>query len=365
MNLGILLFPNSNGSLEGSEASTWKHMIRYAKTYNMHVSLLNASTFDRHIHSFDVIWDRARWQNSTQFTSFFKSRKRVFHQSTEERGPIWMNGPFINKWAFHRRFVHRAAALGICFPQTFHWEDLQNQTINLASRSTRWYVKPVNGTGGRGILLLEKHGRTILCTGSDEKRNKRKWLLDSDRHMHSMIKHWITSPFNAMYGQNYIIQQAVDTRLSDGRVHDFRLLVQKDRTGEWCVSGIGARIGGSGQNGSNLHAGGSCCSFDEFSQELWSQKKLQFIRGQLMKTALAIAKLCDGSPSYQCEFGCDLAVGPTGDIFVLELNPKPGRKLFTQISDREAFEFTHTRPIDYAMWLYHERQLHKETSKRK
>src|SRR5690606_3703184 len=55
----------------------------------------------------------------------------------------------------------------------------------------------------------------------------------------------------------FIIQQGLDLRLPSGSVHDYRLLIQKNGSGKWEVTGCVGRIGASGSVTSNLHGGGT------------------------------------------------------------------------------------------------------------
>ena len=53
-----------------------------------------------------------------------------------------------------------------------------------------------------------------------------------------------------------------------------------------------------------------------------------------------------------CELALDLAVDRSGDVWLIEINPKPGRNIFLQIQDYDAYRTAVTRPLEYALWLH-------------
>ncbi|MNG25924.1 Endospore coat-associated protein YheD [compost metagenome] len=52
-----------------------------------------------------------------------------------------------------------------------------------------------------------------------------------------------------------------------------------------------------------------------------------------------------------CELGMDIAVDPKGNVWLLEVNPKPSREVFNRIGQHATYQKAVTRPLEYALWM--------------
>src|SRR5690606_34110498 len=112
------------------------------------------------------------------------------------------------------------------------------------------YAKPINGTGGRGILRIVRHSSYIVKI---EGRNHNRKIITprviSISTLRAFMKTWnVTST-------PYLVQQGIPLTLDNGRVHDYRILVQKDGNGQWSFTGGAGRIGAARSITANLHGG--------------------------------------------------------------------------------------------------------------
>jgi glutathione synthase/RimK-type ligase-like ATP-grasp enzyme len=135
------------------------------------------------------------------------------------------------------------------------------------------------------------------------------------------------------------------------------MLVQKNGKGEWEVTGCAGRIGAARSVTSNLHGGGRAIEMEKLlRQRFASDKTIEKIRQTAEKLAMDIVDQLELEYGRLCELALDLAVDPDGHVWLIEINPKPGRNIFLQINDLEAYRTAIIRPLEYAKWLYKQLQ---------
>ncbi len=290
----------------------------------------------------DMIFDRCRYQPTERFKQLrlFRSRYPKLH---------YLNRPLSNKWRIHQLFSQNPA-ISPHLPDTRLFMEGRGLLSFLAKHGVV-FLKPVNGTGGRGILRIEKRGDgTYLIQGRDAHRRIIPELTLSTRAMLRKAYSWV-------YGRVYLMQQGIDIMLSNRRVHDFRMLVQKNGKGEWEVTGCAGRIGAARSVTSNLHGGGRAIEMEKLlRQRFASDKTIEKIRQTAEKLAMDIVDQLELEYGRLCELALDLAVDPDGHVWLIEINPKPGRNIFLQINDLEAYRTAIIRPLEYAKWLYKQLQ---------
>jgi glutathione synthase/RimK-type ligase-like ATP-grasp enzyme len=200
------------------------------------------------------------------------------------------------------------------------------------------YLKPANGSLGGGIIrLIRQNGRIIYQSTTPSGTLTR--LTHSLYHMNQILKQRIKK-------QSYLIQQGLNLVKCEGRPVDFRVLVQKNRSGNWTITSAVGRIANNQHIVSNLAKGGTIRKASDLLKELKQIRKPSI--SQLRKKALEIAKtfesLADG---HFAELGIDLAIDQKGDIWLLEINSKPSKTDDSMISSTNS-----TRPSVYRLMEY-------------
>lgn len=229
----------------------------------------------------------------------------------------FFNENFLNKWHVHSALEKQDAAIPH-LPSMVRYQSEQHLQEMLA----RWrtvYAKPANGSMGRGIIRLT--------------RKQNGYQADSpggaSKHFASLsgLQRYLQKRTN---GKSYLLQQGLPLIGIQGRPADFRVLVQKDRRGQWAVTSMVARLG---QNRivSNISRGGSMLS------------PLQALRlcgpwhgsvrpspQKLKNIALKLSVLLEKAlPGHYAEFGVDLGVDVYGQVWLLEVNSKPSKSANT------------------------------------
>ncbi len=288
----------------------------------------------------NMIYDRCRIQRSARFQQLLRFRERYKHLT-------FLNRPLRNKWTIHQTFSQKSR-FRQHMPETLLYQssaDLHRMLKN----SSVVYVKPANGTGGRGILRIErlKNGRgSYDIQGRRQDRRIISPRKVSSARLDSIVRQWCI-------GGRFLVQQGIPMRLPSGRFHDYRMLVQKNGQGVWELTGMAGRVGAARSVTSNLHGGGHAVRAEILLKEwLGSTEKTDRVMKTAEKLGLEAAAFLEDSFSALCELALDLAIDREGKIYVLEVNPKPAREVFARSGDGNTYRKAMVRPLEYAMWIY-------------
>ncbi|GGD74242.1 YheC/YheD family endospore coat-associated protein [Paenibacillus nasutitermitis] len=366
--LGILtLYLNDNGLLE--EKQVYQKMTAAGRRIGLevfvftpqdvnykqnrifaHIFDASKKTWTRKWRSFPhMIYDRCRIQRGHRFEQLGKFRKQYGHLT-------FLNRVLRNKWTVYRT-MRKEEPYRPHLPLTRLYEG-QSDLSEMIKKYPLIYLKPINGTGGRGILRIEKQkGGTYLIQGRDQSRR----IISPQRvplaGLHGRLAGW------NLKGNRYLVQQGIQLKLPNGRVHDYRMLVQKNGSGAWEVTGCAGRIGASGSITSNLHGGGQAITMSKLLRQwIASEDTVLKVTAKAEELGVQIAAFLEESYGRLCELALDLAIDRKGQIWLLEVNPKPAREVFLQAGERDTYRHAITRPLEYAMWLYEQKKRRKEKS---
>lgn len=286
-----------------------------------------------------MIYDRCRIQRSKRFEQLLEFRRKYAHLT-------FLNRPLRNKWTVYRT-LSKEPAFRAHLPATRLYGGAEDVQAMLA-RHSLLYLKPINGTGGRGILRIERQKNGLLLVqGRDHSRRIVQPSRISKEQLSGFLRSW------DMKGDRYIVQQGLHIRLPSGRVHDYRLLVQKNGSGEWTVTGCAGRVGPPRSITSNLHGGGSAVPMNALLRQwIRGESKIAQIKQTAESLGLGVAKHLEATYSALCELALDLAIDRNGRVWLLEVNPKPAREVFLRAGEREVYRTALTRPLEYALWLH-------------
>ncbi|WP_249178933.1 YheC/YheD family protein [Brevibacillus sp. NL20B1] len=257
----------------------------------------------------------------------------------------FFNEQFLNKWHVHTALENEPAAAEH-LPQTVCYSGLTDLKQMLEQHKTV-YAKPANGSMGRGIIRLRRTagGYQTARLGSATRS------FSSISGLHRYLQ-------NRTNGKPYLLQQGLPLIGIQQRPADFRVLVQKNRKGEWAVTSMVARLG---QNSivSNVSRGGVMIGAAQALRVCgpWATGTRPTV-ATLRSVALKLSRLLEQSLSGRyAEFGVDLGVDIRGRVWLLEVNSKPS-KTASAIPEaaREDSSVRRVRPsvlrmLDYAAYL--------------
>jgi hypothetical protein len=201
-------------------------------------------------------------------------------------------------------------------------------------------IKPVYGMGGKGIIRLSKE---IVGYRLEEDNKPVRYFF------HREI---IDALHELQNGKRYIVQKWIDIRDQDGCVYDIRVLMQKNANSEWNLTGMGVRQGEKEKITSNLKGGGHAFEVYSFLEQQFGKHRAEALTVELENIARHIPPCLERSSQKSLiELGLDLAIDRKGHIWIIEVNNKPDKTIFQQISNTEAAENSIRIPIQYAMTI--------------
>ncbi|HJV44946.1 MAG TPA: YheC/YheD family protein [Bacillota bacterium] len=285
----------------------------------------------------DSVYNRLasrKQENAPDIQEFFTFLK-------ENNIPMF-NEHFLNKWQVHKALITIPQAQPY-LPTTQLYKGFP--TIKEAlDRYQSIYLKPTNGSLGKGIYRISKLGSHYMCQYSTMSGSVQKTYSKLSDLYQSIVPHISKIP--------YLVQQGLNLIKINGNPLDFRSLVQKDTTGKWSVTSI---VGRSGQNQSivsNLARGGTILGVGPalLMASPWNTTTRP-TTAYLRKISLSLAQYLEQSmPGHFAELGIDLAVDTSGKVWLLEMNAKPSK------NDDQVLSHHKTRPsvkrlLDYALYL--------------
>ncbi|WP_152394672.1 YheC/YheD family endospore coat-associated protein [Paenibacillus guangzhouensis] len=236
----------------------------------------------------------------------------------QDRKVRLFNPFFFNKWTLYE-WLSRAKSTKSSLPKT---EKLTSPSIleTYLEQHAAVYLKPIHGKAGKGIM----QGQRIKQDGGPKYR-----LIHSTgkkRHVH----HFWTIPEMWLHlkqkigAKEYIIQQAIDLTKSHGHPFDLRILVQKNHTNTWQLTGIGARVAGKRSITTHVPRGGSIRSASKVLKAVFGPTRAQEIKENAGTLAIVIAEQIEKSSGYELgEMSMDVGVDSSGKLWFFEANSKP------------------------------------------
>ncbi|MFB5660322.1 YheC/YheD family protein [Alteribacillus sp. HJP-4] len=191
------------------------------------------------------------------------------------------------------------------------------------SRYDKLYIKPKRSSRGRNIYVVEKENEEYKFTH----------VFNSEEKIYYVTKEKLLQFYEETFPipQDFIVQQAVATIEYRERKCDFRISPQKNKNGEWQITGMIARVAKKCLNITNLDQGG------------WPKYKIEEIIDrstikQIKKASIQTAMALEEKYPQVIDLGLDIAVDKDGKVWLLEANFRPYRRRINIMHNRIPFE---------------------------
>ncbi|ASS75544.1 hypothetical protein CIG75_11475 [Tumebacillus algifaecis] len=180
------------------------------------------------------------------------------------------------------------------------------------------YVKPADGKAGDGIIQIRAEGKGYVVT-----------MQRSGKRTHTQVasrQEAVALAFQGSRGRPYLLQQGIRLAMYRGRQFDLRLLMQKDRQGQWSMTGMGARIADADGITTHVPNGGRIEKADLVLQTVFGKEQAKQLTEQVRRMALVIASTIEGQnreTGHIGEMSMDIGVSGDGTLYFFEANAKP------------------------------------------
>ncbi|WNQ09953.1 YheC/YheD family protein [Paenibacillus aurantius] len=259
---------------------------------------------------------------------------------------VYANNKFTNKWTATQLFL-REDRLKRWMPETLEYNHYNLR--RMLNRHSLLYIKPGNGTAGSSIVKLKVLSNGYEVLGRSRNLTRRKAVLPSSSSLRNWLDQWTVK--ERIHNGNFMVQQGLDLELVPGRVVDTRLLIQKNEKGVWEVTGLGMRVGAPRSSTSNLHGGGKALPFHVLLHKRFGKTRTESIRQECEELAQEVVRTIERHFGSMMEFGLDIGIDVDGKVWLIEVNPKPGREIFREMGDKTLYRKAVRRPLEYAVHL--------------
>lgn len=226
--------------------------------------------------------------------------------------PFFFNKRELFKWLSKSRYTKKWA------PPTRKLRGIATLQ-QMIKRMPYLYLKPENGKAGRGIMRVKYQKNKSLPY---------RIQIQSDKNSTTYKAATLNRLWNRVnketQGKSYLVQQGIELVSVHGRAFDLRILVQKTETGQWAVTGIGARMAGAKSITTHVPRGGSIEDPEKLLPIVFGPERTAVILNEVEKAAVSIAGQIEKGSGYMLgEMSMDLGVDADGALWFFEANSRP------------------------------------------
>ncbi|GAA0133680.1 spore coat associated protein SpaC [Paenibacillus sp. YSY-4.3] len=291
----------------------------------------------------EIIYDRCISPDKRQQ----RRKQRCLELLTDQQPFVYLTRALAGKWSVYQALKKHRTIVSY-LPDTVRYESPDHLNQWLFAHKGEAFLKPQNGTHGKRTLHVKntegKWGDGLMITGRDGSNQLfRKRFRTREGGLV-----WIHRFIGA---RAFLLQPYLQLNNSKGEPFDVRVLMQKNENGMWSMTGMAVRAGRKHSLTSNLHGGGTAHrAIPYLTKELGEQLGVQTVE-IIRNLATAIPEHLESHFGRLAELGIDFGVEPGGQVWVLEVNSKPGRSSFFRIGDMHGARKSVENPIQYARYL--------------
>lgn len=247
-------------------------------------------------------------------------RFKAFMELAKEFQITVFNHRFLSKWEVHEWLVQRNQ-LTAFLPETH----LLTRALleNMLDTYNDLYIKPLNGSQGRGIYWVNQQDDHITLAFSKKEGIHQQPYKNKAEVIGAIIENIGSQPF--------LIQQGLDLLEWDGNKLDFRALCHRKNNHEWKVTSVVARSSAEDHFASNLALGGQLLRPNRvlatFFDKQYAHSKLMLMKELALEVANCISNHVSG---LMVELGIDIGIDVQGNLWLIEVNSKPSKNLGDQ-----------------------------------
>jgi glutathione synthase/RimK-type ligase-like ATP-grasp enzyme len=241
------------------------------------------------------------------------SEKRVIRMKTSRK--------YISSKLVKTRIVLHDRQLAMHVPPTSPFN--RSRLADMLERFGMVYVKPDTGSQGIGVMRVEKKEGAY--------RIQRGVLALTFQTFEGMFR----SIRKDTGRRRYLIQKGIYVLEHDGRPFDFRVMIQKNPSGQWECTGTAGRVAHPRKAVTNGSQGGTIFpAVDLIEPEAGREEAARLLQKMDHLAQLTASQFSRAFPAMN-ELGIDIAVDRSLNPWILEVNTRPDPCPFTKLSDKD------------------------------
>lgn len=289
----------------------------------------------------DIIYDRCFYLKKREQQA---ALKLLNSSKDHKQRMLWARG-LPGKWKVYTKLKEHPT-LRSYLPPTCSYSGPESLIKSLLTHQKQVFLKPQAGSQGKSTLhvQLSNSSKRLTVKGRDHHNNSFTQSFDKYSEglawIHQFIHHrlFIIQPYLHLYNQK-------------GHPYDIRVLMQKNGEGRWTLTGMAVREGSLGGITSNLHGGGTATSALPFLTRDFGATPAEHMMAVLHNLSKDIPPILESHFGRLGELGIDYGIDTRGNIWLIEVNSKPGRSSFNHIGDPTSAVLAAENPLRYARYL--------------
>lgn len=288
------------------------------------------------------------WKNGTfPFPAVIVNRMKL---STPKRkylkniyGSRFFNSGSFNKWQMYQLLSSNKHLLPH-LPKTALYHKPKD-ILNYLNNFRTIYAKPLSGQKGVNIakFIAERDQYSVQYRMNNE--NKTRYFSNENE-----LLNYIKSMFKS---KKYIVQEEIDLEIEKNHLIDFRIVLLKDRCGQWENAGMVGRIGVEGSIVSNRSSGGKVVNGKDLLLSAFNFSEDEMLSFYKKMSEIAI-KAAEELNKYEniYKYGVDIGIDRHHHIWIIELNNRsPNDNIFSHVGDYDTVSKIKNSRLFYAKYL--------------
>lgn len=285
----------------------------------------------------ELIYDRIFYRNRQHFLRYQPHVTRLMNDPKIR----FLGRPLKGKYQTYQ-LLKDCPSIKSYLPETVRY-DSKETLQQMLHRYQTICMKPNGGSHGRGVIKISHQAGHYFVTGRNQQNTHFTMHIPSERQFDHWLKQFVQQT-------RYIIQPYFDLITPSGFPFDVRILVQKNENFAWTTTGFAVRVGQSQTITSNLHGGGKAIPFQPFIKKHYPNR-IEKIQTGIQAITSSIPAWIEQNHGPLVELGIDIGIDRKANIWLLEVNSKPGRSVFLQMGKLSIHQLAVQLPIRYAQAL--------------
>ncbi|MGN7358162.1 YheC/YheD family endospore coat-associated protein [Paenibacillus sp. SAF-054] len=288
----------------------------------------------------DIVYDRCLFHKGAEFAA---ASSLLSEAGSAKDWVLWSRG-LPGKWQVYR-MLKRECSLLPYLPPTALFRGDKSLLGALSAYGGEVFLKPKGGSQGKNTLYVREHpGGSLAIKGRDARNGhvEREFAEPSAAlqwiRQFTGSRDFIIQPFLHLYGRNQ-------------RPFDVRVLMQKNEKGLWMRTGMAVREGAAGSTTANLHGGGKALPALPYLSDQFGAKQAEHMTEVVGQLSDTIPPILESHYGRLGELGIDYGIDTKGELWLLEVNSKPGRTSIRQAVDPGSSDLASENPLRYARYL--------------
>ncbi len=234
------------------------------------------------------------------------------------------NDHFLDKWEVYQTLL-KYEEMQPHLPITSRFDD-ENSLAFMLTNHSLLFIKPENGSQGKGIYQLELDDNHFKLRSSSF-NGKHERFFHSLKGVYNTLK-------KRIHKRPYIVQQAIPLKRLNGRSLDFRILCCRTFSGEWRVISAVARVSAEEKFVANIAQGGELHSIDKALDFLFTNNQKKQLKAFLYELSIeSVQILSNEIDGDYGEFGVDIGLDEEGFPWIIEINTKPSKNYLPEFNE--------------------------------